>query len=350
MPSLTIDKHIRFVVDAPVVKNRLVLFNVYNDVNINKNIIFDTESDRFSIFSDKSILFDVNQSVQIDKNILWNVEPSISFSLPSSVSKEDFIKVNVDYMVIGTTRIYWELSKHFLDPYPYSFQVQVSQNCSNNSDDWIDVGTPVVNGFMAEDNVTRWFGKTRSIFYRVILTTPSGVYVSQPAHTFGYLEWRDWYIAQEIIRKEKLRAKFLTSVNGFLLKQRRYGVKCNRCVDKYTDEATDSKCPVCYGTRWVGGYFPPIPITFVDLSTEENKEFRSLQEGIGMKKIVNIKGRLIACPYVYAQDIWVAEGSDIRYIISSIKVEAQIRGVPLVSTVELKPLPPDDIAYSINIS
>jgi len=261
-----------------------------------------------------------------------------------------FDRVQVNYLTIGTATITWALSPHFLEPLPHTFQLQAGFTGHVDADDWIDVGAPVVNTFIQTDNTRRWYGKMQTPHYRLKLTTGFGrVYYSFTANILGDLGWKDWRIAQEILRKEKLRHKHFTSVDGFLLKQKRGGPKCYRCLDVPTDQPTDSKCPICFGTRWVGGYFKALPVFFADVTNEQFREHRNLQ-GPGMEKSLVVYGRFLGIPQVYAQDIWVNKTADARYQIHSIKVDAQIRGVPIVVTAELRKLPPGDVAYLLPLS
>jgi hypothetical protein len=247
-------------------------------------------------------------------------------------------------MVIGSTRVTWTLANHFIEDTPYVFQVQAGYTGLPDGDDWVDVGSPVTDTFVATDTTRRWYGKSRTAHYRVRLTTAQGnIYYSQPATTLGDLNWRDWHIAQEIVRKEKLRHKWFTSPEGYLLKQKRDGVRCSRCIDAMTDAPKDSKCPVCYGTGWDGGYFSPHPLSYADISNEKAREARNAQTG--MEKSVVVMARFNGAPQLDAQDVWVNSKSDYRYEIHAIATEAQVRGVPIVVTAELRLLPPHHIIY-----
>jgi hypothetical protein len=116
-----------------------------------------------------------------------------------------FRRVSVDHMVRGVTRVWWQLEKLFNDPGPYTFQLQFGRTGLRDAGDWKNVGQATVNNYYAEDPAFREAGYDLLAHYRVVLTTPQGTYVSQPANCFGELTEKDWVLAREIIRKEQLR-------------------------------------------------------------------------------------------------------------------------------------------------
>lgn len=143
-----------------------------------------------------------------------------------------FRRVSVDHMVRGVSRVWWQLEKLFKEPGPYVFQLQFGRTGLRNASDWVDVGTPVTNGYFAFDPAWREAGYTLTTHYRVKLTTPQNVYVSQATSAFGELTERDWLLAREIVRKEQLRHR-LVSIPGFLIKPMRYGVACPAVATSY---------------------------------------------------------------------------------------------------------------------
>lgn len=359
MINVSISRVARWNIRENVSDNRNIVFNIKQNVSINRNIVFNVKSLFNFVAIERLATWNIKQNVSNSRTTTWIVQaaytpPAAPIYVPPSAfpdfpSVDPFDRVHIDFLVHGQTRVSWSLSSHFFEPLPYTFQLQFGKTGLNKASDWINVGSPVVNTFFQTDTNRRWYGKTQYPHYRIKLTTGNGkVFFSKPATILGDLNWRDWRIAQEIIRKEQLRHSQFTSVGGFLLKQKRSGPKCYRCVDRYTDEPRDSHCPVCYGTRWVGGYYKPLDLFYADLSPEQSVEKRNLQK-VGMEKPVVISARFIGTPQIYAQDLWVNPNSDARYIIGGYKINVHIKQVPIVITAELKLLPPDDVAYLINI-
>ncbi len=260
-----------------------------------------------------------------------------------------FARVLVDYLVDGGARISWEMAPHFIDPGPYTFQLQVGHTGLAAADDWVNVGAPVVDTYFTHDSSQRLFGgKTLDLYYQVKLTTSVDTYYSVPQNCFGLLLKRDWLKAKEITRKETLRHQTFTSPNGFLLKARRYGPPCTACANRITEltgEIANSHCPSCFGTGFALGYFAPLPGTYADVGLDKARDKRDPQ--VGMVNQRSIRARFIGDPLLYTYDIWVNATSDLRYRIIDVEVLSQVRGIPLVFNAELRLAPFSDVIYTI---
>jgi hypothetical protein len=99
----------------------------------------------------------------------------------------------------------------------------------------------------------------------------------------------------------------------------------------------------------VDGYYAPLAAAYADVSLEQKQERRDLN-AVGHAKQTSLTGRFLGGPQIYAQDIWVNKHADQRYNIQPVKVEAHMRGVPIVATVELRLLPPDDVVYQLGVT
>jgi len=260
-----------------------------------------------------------------------------------------FRRLAVDHMIVGTSRIWWEMHRDFLDPEPHIFQLQVGNTGLPNATDWQDVGTPVINGYFALDDEQREgnYGKRLITHYRVKLTTSKGLYVSMPVSTYGELNEKDWVFAREIVRKEGLRHD-LVSREGYLLKRRRFGESCTRCLDPLTGEITDSNCPECGGTGFQSGWHPPVPLR-LDMSPEVIVELRKATEPPGPSRPTDLKGRIRGFPQVNKEDVWIDAKSDQRWYLHEVYHMAEWRGVPLVVQVGMRLAPYTDYVYKIEI-
>jgi hypothetical protein len=271
-----------------------------------------------------------------------------------------FERVSVDYAIAGGARVSWDLARHFVDPSPatwvYTLQASIhgllpsvaSDNVTVRTDDWVNVasGTNVASLI---DPTKRAFGKTLLVAYRVQVVTPVATYISPPGSTLGHLPKQDWLIAQEITRKEILLHKKRTSVSGFLLRRKRNGTPCPKCLDPGTGEVTLSRCDICKGSRFTSGYWAAVPTTFCRLEPREGREHRNI-EGPGPEKKDVTTGRMIFQPGMVSGDVWVDGQSDLRYHAHLIKVISQVRHVPLIYQVELRQAAFDDVIYTISLS
>ena len=258
-----------------------------------------------------------------------------------------FDRVHVSYLIRGGTRVMWDLVPEFVDPLPYTFQLQVGR-VGGTGGEWDDVGIPQDNTFYAIDGEQRVYGKTQWTHYRVELTTPVGTYYSQPTNLMGILSHRDWRMAKEIVRKERLRCRLAAS-EGFLLKRRFSGPKCTLCTDLQTEECRDPDCPQCYGTGYQCGYYYPMACVWADISPRAVHKKTNNEATRGTIADIVVSGRMLMLPLLEENDVWVNKVTDDRYYVHRIQNVAEIRGVPLVADVELRPAAFTDTVYEIEI-
>ena len=259
-----------------------------------------------------------------------------------------FRRVSADNMIRGVTRVWWQLEPSFNDPGPYVFQLQFGNTGLRDSPDWRNVGSAITDGYVAFDAAWRNAAIDLSTHYRVTLTTPKDIYVSQAVNCLGQLPERDWLIAREVIRREQLRHKYV-SVAGYLIKPYRYGRPCKRCRDELTQEVLDSNCGICGGTGFEVGFHPPLPLQCWDLSPQTLSEQQDAQLKGTTRENAYVTARVIGWPLLNRDDIWVNGNSDERWIVRDIQVSAALRGVPLIFNVQLGLIPFTNPAYAIEV-
>lgn len=259
-----------------------------------------------------------------------------------------FDLVHVSYLIRGGTRVMWDLVPTFEDEKPWEFQLQVGESGNPNAHDWENVGLPVEDGCYAIDASKHEYGKSPNTHYRIKLTTPNGVYYSEPTAKMGVLAPRDWRLAREIVRRELVRFKY-SAQDGYLLKRIISGKTCTRCLDFQTNEVKDPYCPNCYGTGKECGYYYPMGCIWADVSPVTKKMHVDDQGARGTVQDITVSGRMLMLPLINEYDVWVSRKTDDRYYILSIQNAAEIRGVPLIANVEMKPAPYTDVIYDIPI-
>lgn len=266
--------------------------------------------------------------------------------MPSSESYP-FRRLSVDHMIRGVSRVGWEMHRNFNEPTPHIFQLQAGRTGLPDATDWVDVGTPVINGLVADDDQQRLSGKTLLTHYRVKLTTPLSVWFSNPIHVYGQMDEKDWVLCREVARKENLRHR-LVSREGFLVKRLRFGVKCRKCLDPLTGEVNDSRCPECQGTGFAVGYHPPMRLC-LDMTPETIEELRGATQPPGGSRYVEVTARLRSFPPAAKEDVWVDGNSDQRWFVHVVKHLVEWRGVPLVSQVVMRLAPYSHMVYRLEV-
>lgn len=261
-----------------------------------------------------------------------------------------FKRVMVDHMFHGTTRIWWELDPSFSDPLPRTFQLQAGYTGSGSALDWVNVGDPGTDTWYLEDDSKSRdpAGKLILTHYRVLITTARNNYVSNPAGIWGVLEKKDWLMAQEIVRKERLRLG-LTGMQFYLLKRFRYGVTNDANTDTLTGEVIDSRHPGSWGTPFKVGYHPPvlIEIDSSNWSYEETRGGDNVAAHSGLQ--VSIAPRMVAHPFIHAEDVLVDFRTDQRWSVDKVAVVSNWRGVPLIVQPTLNLLPHNNVVYKIPV-
>jgi hypothetical protein len=242
----------------------------------------------------------------------------------------------VGRVIAGGTTVAWELAPEVRDPGPYACSLEHGTTSNPDADDWAVVAGPEDDAFALTDPDQRVYGLTDWGFYRVRAVTGSRTLVSEPVGALGTLDWRDWCLAREIARKETLVAA-LASQDGYLLKRRVSGPRCDSCYDPVARNALRADCPDCFGTGFACGYYAPLAGVWATLSTR-TAHTRAVP-GRGTVADVVHRARMLAAPLMGELDVWVARRTDARYYVHTVAHAAEVRGVPVVSEVELRQIP-----------
>lgn len=267
---------------------------------------------------------------------------------PLLVCDSPFKRLKVSYMVGGGARISWEMTRYFTDPTPHDYQLQCSHGGIAEADDWENIGSVQRDVFFLVDPRKRMYGKTGTLYYRLLLTTPNGSYTSPLDAAITTPNEYGRILYDEIVRKEMLRHRLFGSVRGYLLKARRYGTVCS-CVDALTGEVTESQCATCYGTGYVTGYYPPVPCVYSDAPPDHSRESRNLQV-TGTERPTRMQCRFLCEPPIVQGDVFVELHADQRYYAHTVRELAEWRSVAIVADVELRLAPFSDVVYTIPIA
>ena len=256
-----------------------------------------------------------------------------------------FQRVHVDWAARGVARVTWYLRPDFIATEPLYFQLQVNTN-NGDPDDWVDVGSPVVNTYYATDSGIRAYGNLTRVVYRVKLIGIPVDSISGNTFCFGLLSYRQWLQAKAIMRRAILMPRGLVHHQGYLLKRKVHGTLCT-CVDPYTGGITNSGHSVCNGTGLVEGYWQAAENTMFNMTPETNNDQNDPELNRQTVNDVFRTGTCLGLPPVAAKDVWISANNDKRYYIHSVATKAAINDVPIIVEAEMRLAPFSDIIYTI---
>lgn len=103
----------------------------------------------------------------------------------------------------------------------------------------------------------------RPVFYKLVIRRISTQEtIETPAFTFkGELDLIGLYVVEE----HNFLNEDTIGVPSLIYQRKRGGVQCTKCFDTLQGKRTLSKCNVCYGTNWEGGFYRAID-SYVDYS------------------------------------------------------------------------------------
>lgn len=239
--------------------------------------------------------------------------------------------------------IQWTLLSSFNDPMPHTFFLECTETADFSS---LLFSKNVGNGFFAVDETSKKTGTFTHTNYRVKLVTPTLTYFSSPLIRSATLPvLRKELMAQEIIRKEKVRLKY-TGEFGYLLKRKTTGQISTNTVDPRT------KVPIAdstedYGVGYLGGYYAPVQINF---TPEEYGEQTAFSEGgLGIKNSETYKIKLVGFPAIVVKDI-IVNNDNVRHVVT--KIERTLfpgTKTPILQSIAMSMVPIGDTIYKIAV-
>jgi hypothetical protein len=246
-----------------------------------------------------------------------------------------FKDIQVFYDGLGRTAIGWVIDERFDDPHPHYFQLHFSRSSTGfNSSEYeiIDAGTNVT---FLKDEKFRTAGYAGSAYYRIVLNTPAGQYVSAAKGFTGNLDKKNLAIMRELIRKEQLALRpDRGATAGYLFKRRYYGPRCE-CSDPNTGTLVSSSCLSCVGTGFEYAYFAGVDFPILIASAEESQVQMSDMGSISMK---SIDARCLAFPIAGAKDVWLERDTNRVYEIKKSAIVSRYSYVPVAAQIELREL------------
>lgn len=191
--------------------------------------------------------------------------------------------------------------------------------------------------------------RQNDLFYRVVLhvaAAPAVEFTSYPVDTMGKLPLHDWRIIRDMVRKHYLALRKGSGTPGQLLKRHFHGPKCLQCRDPDTEELQKTRCPYCYGTGFIRGYYNAIPFWIAKGAVPVGGVVEAPR---GWQDSRRTEGTTcLAWPGIDVQDVWVEETTGRRYLILKYVDSASYRGVPILYRItEMSEIHSSDPVYQV---
>jgi len=254
-----------------------------------------------------------------------------------------FESVTVDWLRRSQNTVFWELEEDFQEQTPYVFTLQWARSGDSS---WTTV-TSVTDTYYATDPTVRERGALFEGAYRVkLVTAEETIYYSLPSRLPSQWVDADFRFAAEIKRRELLTyAPRFGGIEFWLLLRKNYGTPCTSCLDTISGEVNVYRCPVCYGTGYVGGYHTPYLTTGRLVAPKASQMQQTDTLGTAYKSVRVI--RFCPLPVVHEYDYVVMAGTDERLQVLRVETVAEIKGIPIIQHLHCAAVPTSDSIYDL---
>lgn len=186
----------------------------------------------------------------------------------------------------------------------------------------------------------------RGIFYKIVVTPPSGV-VNQ-AYAYSSIEpkldGRFKLLKRKILRDESVMLRKLNGVEVAVLKRMKWGPRCTQCYDKYTRQSTRGNCTTCYGTTFMPGYHTPI-ITLARRGTIPKSKHLTPQ---GDMELEMTRVMLLDAPKVSPDDVLVFLRDNRRFLVKEV-MATELKTVTVHQSLSVVELARSSVEYRIKV-
>ena len=232
-----------------------------------------------------------------------------------------------------------------MSPVTVALQVQ-----DNSTADWQTVATGV-DTYQLIDLPSATMAIARHRQYRLLATWTDNLGVAQAAYSSEFsreaslrgLQSGTYHVTlNSLLAQAKQSPAFEP---GWLFKRRINGTPCPRCLDA-GGRATDSNCPICYGTGQYCGYLAPRSCVYVDFTPRPIDLETDNVQGRTVGTLVT-RGRIIPASLVDDQDLWVSAVNDDRYTLRDVEPTSTVAGSVLAASAKFELLRPASILYTL---
>ena len=238
----------------------------------------------------------------------------------------------------------WDMAGDFVDPLPWTFYVEEGLSSVG---DWTTISPEagIVNQMIWPEIGKRLINKDLVLFFRIRLETGGGTYYSHVKTPYGDLDRREYLLVREMMRKEVLQAEKLAGILGRLWMRATFGTVCVVCRDPVTGSPRNPRCPHCLGTGRDPGFHGPycVWMTF----SPAKRDMHMPADGTGTRQPYDFQVRMIGFPYAKDGDVIVDPNIDKRYYVDQVRIDTEIRRIPVIQTAMVREVPVSDPVHML---
>jgi hypothetical protein len=150
---------------------------------------------------------------------------------------------------------------------------------------------------------------------------------------------------RKILRDRYIMLSQLNGIKFFLLKKRHFGTRCVVCYDPNTRSISNSNCPDCYGTSWVGGYYDPVEVLGRRVASEIKSNLSpQAEDDLNFTEI-----ELLDFPRVDHGDILIERAHNRRWLVRKRKV-VTLKTIVVHQNAIVSELPRTAVEYKIAVA
>jgi hypothetical protein len=254
--------------------------------------------------------------------------------------KVDSIKImdsfSLDYVLINFT-----IEDTTEDVNGYSFNIYRS---NDEEDGYELISTDVIDFSFIDYNVNL-YNNAIKFYYKVeVVNRLTGEKLMSEIRSEYKGRQRD-NTAQAIIENYNIYLNNVLGVDDvYLLKKKRFGTYCS-CYDDIRGRSNNSKCHLCYSTKYAGGYFAPKVMKVSVVNSPGKAETFDITET--SEQTAPIQMWTANYPLIQIGDVIVDSNND-RYVVAG--WQPTYKNYMLIrQTIDLQKLPKSDVTYLIPV-
>lgn len=204
--------------------------------------------------------------------------------------------------------------------------------------------TPTPSTGDTRENVN-FLSLTRTIYYRVTAVFADNSTEGTVRVVSANIRQKKIQLLRRKMQRDLAVGLKFNGTDIVVLKRRHWGVRCKACFDLLTKKVTNSKCNICYGTGFTGGYFAPVRIL-------GRLGVNNVQTQITEKDKTDInkkRATLLDVPIIETDDVIVDIQNNKRYIVQT-RHSTELQTVAVHQQLTISELARDSVEYRIPVN